>query len=137
MLNVISVDVEDYFHVEALASSISRPSWESLESRVERNVGRILELFGKYGTRGTFFILGWVAERFPSLVRRIADARHDIGSHGFAHQRIHRQTPEEFRSDVRRAQQSLMDEVQRPVIAYRAPSFSIVQNTKWALDILA
>src|SRR3974377_463528 len=109
MLNVISVDVEDYFHVEAFASRISVSSWDSFDQRVERNVARILELFEKHDTRGTSFGMGWVAKRYPRLVRQIGEAGHELGCHGFAHQRLHRLKPEEFRADLREARQCLMD----------------------------
>src|SRR6185295_3926419 len=100
-MNVLTVDVEDYFHVEAFASDLPRAHWDYLPSRVEHNVIRILELFAEHGTKATFFVLGWVAERFPSLTRRIADAGHEIGCHGFSHQRLHVLTPIQFRSDLR------------------------------------
>ena len=135
--NVLSVDVEDYFHVSAFASYVAPEHWDSFPSRVERNVQRILELLSRHDTRGTFFILGWVAQRFPKIAREIAAAGHEIGSHGLLHRRIHLQTPEEFRSDIRIARDMLMEQVQKPVVCYRAPSFSIVKNTLWALDILA
>jgi polysaccharide deacetylase family protein (PEP-CTERM system associated) len=137
VLNAISVDVEDYFQVEAFASHISPKEWDSYTPRVERNVVRVLELFDRHSTRGTFFILGWVAERNRGLVRRIAEAGHEIGCHGFAHQNIGRQTPDEFRMDVRRARASLMDAARSEISCYRAPSFSIFRKTLWALDILA
>jgi polysaccharide deacetylase family protein (PEP-CTERM system associated) len=137
MNNVISVDVEDYFQVEAFASQVSYERWDAFEPRVERNVHRILELFARYGTSGTFFILGWVAERFPNLVREIAAAGHEIGSHGYAHRRLLKQQPEEFRADLRAASARLSDECQQAVRCYRAPSFSIVKKTFWAFDILA
>ncbi len=137
MINVLSVDVEDYFHVEAFASTIQRSSWDTFESRVDRNIPRILDLFQKHGVKGTFFVLGWVAERFPDLVRQIAQAGHEIGCHGFAHQRLQRQGPEEFRKDIRAARMRLMDGAQQPVISFRAPSFSIVGSTTWAFEILA
>jgi polysaccharide deacetylase family protein (PEP-CTERM system associated) len=137
MINVLSVDVEDYFHVQAFAAHIPCASWDSFTPRVEQNIHRVLELFDEHHVRGTFFVLGWVAERFPILVRRIAQAGHEIGCHGFAHQRLHDQTPQQFREDVRTARGRITNEAQRPVIAYRAPSFSIVQDTLWAFDILA
>jgi len=137
MLNAISVDVEEYFHVEAFADSIDPKSWGDYESRVERSVDRILQLFQRYETRSTFFILGWIAERRPELVRRIADAGHEIGCHGFSHQRIHRQTPDLFRQDIRRARTVLAELARRPVSCYRAPSFSVTESTRWALDALA
>jgi polysaccharide deacetylase family protein (PEP-CTERM system associated) len=137
MLNALSIDVEDYFHVEAFASRISRDDWRSFESRVEKNVNIILDLLEKYQSKATFYILGWVAELFPPLIRKIADAGHEIGCHGYAHQHIRRQTPDQFRQDIRRARQCLMDQVQRTVYCYRAPSFSITAATLWALDVLA
>jgi polysaccharide deacetylase family protein (PEP-CTERM system associated) len=137
MINVLSVDVEDYFHVQAFAEQIPSASWDSFPPRVERNVHRILEIFDEYRARGTFFVLGWVAGRFPGLVREIVQAGHEIGCHGYAHQQLQRQTPQQFREDVRIARRQLMDEAQKPVVAYRAPSFSIVQDTIWAFDVLA
>jgi polysaccharide deacetylase family protein (PEP-CTERM system associated) len=137
MHNVLSVDIEDYFHVEAFASKIPIHSWECFVPRLEENVDRILELFDKHKTKGTFFVLGWVAERHPGLARRISEAGHEIGCHSFAHQRLHRLTPEEFRADVRRARKLLMDDINRPVTVYRAPTFSVVRQTSWAFDILA
>jgi polysaccharide deacetylase family protein (PEP-CTERM system associated) len=137
MLNAISVDVEEYFHVEAFAGKIDPKSWGDFESRVERSVERILGLFQKNETRGTFFILGWIAERQPGLVRKIAWAGHEIGCHGFGHQRIHRQTPDQFRQDIRQARNLLAELTGQPVRCYRAPSFSVTKTTLWALDILA
>jgi polysaccharide deacetylase family protein (PEP-CTERM system associated) len=136
MLNVLSVDVEDYFHVEAFASRIRYEQWDSYERRVEYNVNRILEMFDRYQVKGTFFILGWVAERFPHLSRQIAGAGHEIGCHGYAHRRLQTLTPAQFRDDLRRATGLLTDQVQRAVCSYRAPSFSIVKTTLWALDVL-
>jgi polysaccharide deacetylase family protein (PEP-CTERM system associated) len=136
-MNALSVDVEDYFHVEAFAAQISPDNWSAFPSRVEKNVHLILEIFDKYETKATFFILGWVAESFPDLVRKIANAGHEIACHGYAHQHIRRQTPETFRQDVHRARQFLQDQVQKPVYCYRAPSFSITGATLWALDVLA
>ena len=136
MLNVLSVDVEDYFHVEAFAAKIRYEQWNSYEHRVEQNVARILELFDKYGARGTFFILGWVAEKFPHLSRQIANAGHEVGCHGYAHRRLQTLTPAQFRDDLRRATTLLTDQVQRPIHCYRAPSFSVVRSTMWAFDVL-
>lgn len=137
MLNVLSVDVEDYYHVEAFASRIPVHSWDSFAPRVEQNVQRMLGILRRHRTTGTFFVLGWVAERFPAVVRDILNAGHEIGCHGYSHRRLHRLTPEEFRADLRRARRSLADAGAREVIAYRAPSFSIVQQTAWAFDVLA
>ena len=136
MLNALSIDVEDYFHVEAFATRVSPGDWITFIPRVEKNVSLILEILAKNETRATFFVLGWIAELFPKLVRQIAEAGHEIGCHGYAHQLIQRQSPEAFRKDVRMARQLLMDQVQKPVHCYRAPSFSITKATLWALDIL-
>jgi polysaccharide deacetylase family protein (PEP-CTERM system associated) len=136
-LNAMTVDVEDYFHVEAFASSVSQQDWPKYEFRVENNVDRILELFSRYQVKATFFILGWVAEKAPGLVGRIAEAGHEAGCHGYAHQHIRRQSPAEFREDVRRARRILKDQTGQPIQCYRAPSFSITNETLWALDILA
>jgi polysaccharide deacetylase family protein (PEP-CTERM system associated) len=137
MLNALTVDVEDYFHVEAFATRISPEDWHTFAPRVEQNIELILQMFSKQKSRATFFVLGWVAERFPALVRKIADAGHEIGCHGYAHQHIRRQTPEQFRQDIRKALQCLTNNVQKPICCYRAPSFSITKTTLWALDILS
>jgi len=136
-LNAMSIDVEDYFHVEAFAAQISPQDWHRFQARVVQNVHLILDLLAKYQARATFFILGWVAELFPELVRKIDNDGHEIGCHGRAHQHIRRQTPRQFRQDVRAARRCLMDQIQKPVCCYRAPSFSITKSTLWALDILA
>jgi polysaccharide deacetylase family protein (PEP-CTERM system associated) len=135
--NVLTVDVEDYFQVEAFVSQIRYEEWDSFTPRVERNVKRILDLFAKHGATATFFVLGWVARKFPHLVREIAKAGHEIGSHGYRHRRLHILTPEEFRRDVRDSNAVLTDQIQQPIQCYRAPSFSIVRSTMWAFDILA
>jgi polysaccharide deacetylase family protein (PEP-CTERM system associated) len=135
-LNAFTVDVEDYFHVAALASAVSRESWSARESRVERNTERLLDLLAEKDVRGTFFVLGWVAERSPQLVRRIAAAGHEIACHGFSHQLIYRQSQEEFREETARAKTLLEDAIGQAVLGYRAASFSIVRETLWALDVL-
>jgi polysaccharide deacetylase family protein (PEP-CTERM system associated) len=135
-LNALSVDVEEYFQVSAFTSRISPTDWDTLSPRVEGNVHRILELFGKHNVHATFFILGWIARKYPHLVREIAVAGHEIGSHGFSHQRIQFQTPDEFRTDIRESREALLDQAQKSIACYRAPSFSIVGKTLWALDIL-
>jgi polysaccharide deacetylase family protein (PEP-CTERM system associated) len=137
MLNALTIDVEDYFQVEAFSSLIRYEDWDSYTPRVEQNINRILDILGAYDTKATFFVLGWIAQKFPDLVTRIAAGGHEVGCHGFAHQRIHTQTPERFRLDVRQARQRLMDQVQTSVSCYRAPSFSIVRETMWAMDVLA
>ena len=137
VVNAMTVDVEDYFHVRAFHNVLARDSWESLPTRVERNTGRMLDLFADKGAKGTFFVLGWVAERYPQIVRRIASAGHEIASHGYGHQNIDTQSRDEFRADVRRAKQLLEDISGRPVRGYRAPTFSIGPKTWWAYDVLA
>ncbi len=135
--NAFSVDVEDYFQVAALAPAVSRDSWPKRESRVERNTERILALLEERGIHGTFFVLGWIAERHPMLVRRIATAGHEIASHGYSHQLIYTQTPAEFRAETVRSKHLLEDLSGTPVLGYRAASFSITRHSLWALDVLA
>jgi polysaccharide deacetylase family protein (PEP-CTERM system associated) len=137
MLNALTIDVEDYFQVEAFRSHVRYEEWDAYPSRVERNVDRILPLLDETGTKATFFVLGWVAQRFPALVPKIAAAGHEVACHGYAHQRVHSQTPKQFRLDVRRAREQLRDQAQQLVNCYRAPSFSIVRQTMWAIDVLA
>lgn len=134
--NALTIDVEDYFQVEAFASTIARSDWETLPWRVERNTERMLDILGETQARATFFVLGWVAKRHPRLARRIVGEGHELASHGFDHLRADRQTPEEFRSDVRRSKQLLEDVGGAPVRGYRAPTFSIGGGSKWAHPIL-
>jgi polysaccharide deacetylase family protein (PEP-CTERM system associated) len=135
--NAMSVDVEDYFQVSALAPHIARSDWERMPCRVERNVERILELFAAAAARATFFTLGWIAERYPQLVRRIAAGGHEIASHGYAHRRASEQTEAEFDRDIRGAKAILEDIAGCEVKGYRAPSFSIGAATPWAFDCIA
>ena len=135
-LNAFTVDVEDYFHVAALASSVPRESWPARESRVESNTERLLALLAERGVSGTFFVLGWVAEHHPALVRRIAECGHEVACHGYSHQLIYEQTPAMFREETARAKQLLEDATGRPVHGYRAASFSVIRDTLWALDTL-
>ena len=135
--NAMTIDVEDYFQVEALASTIDRRDWESFPRRVERNTERLLHILAENGVEATFFVLGWVAERHPGLVRRIVSTGHELASHGFGHLRADRQSPAEFRSDARRSKQILEDLGGVPVRGYRAPTFSIGDASKWAHAILA
>jgi polysaccharide deacetylase family protein (PEP-CTERM system associated) len=137
MVNAFSVDVEDYFQVEAFKSSVDRASWNDRPARVVPNTERILRLLEKAETRATFFILGWVAERFPSLVRRIHAGGHEIASHGFAHEAAHTQTPQQFRTDVRVAKQILEDGTGAQIRGFRAPTFSITARNWWAYEVLA
>ena len=136
LMNALTVDVEDYFQVSALAPHIDRASWDSLPCRVERNVQRLLELFEQRGARATFFTLGWIAERYPRLVRDIVAGGHELASHGYGHLRASEQGQEAFRADVTRAKALLEDIGGRAVAGYRAPSFSIDASNPWAFDIL-
>jgi len=129
----MSIDVEDWFQVENLKSAIRRDSWDSQVLRVEQNTDRMLELLDTHDAKSTFFVLGWVAERCPQLVRRIAEAGHEVASHGYGHELIYDLTPAAFREDVLRANGLLEDITGAKVRGYRAPSFSI---TDWAVDIL-
>jgi polysaccharide deacetylase family protein (PEP-CTERM system associated) len=135
-VNALTVDVEDYFHVTAFEGRVRRADWDYYPSRVAANTRRILDLLDAGAVRATFFVLGWVAERQPALVRAIAAAGHEIGCHSYWHRLIYQQTPEEFRADLRRARDVLQDALGRPVTAYRAPSFSITRQSQWALDVL-
>jgi polysaccharide deacetylase family protein (PEP-CTERM system associated) len=131
-----SADIEDYFQVEALRRQCPRERWDTFAERTTGNTARLLDLLAQTATRGTFFVLGWVADRRPELVRRIAAAGHEIASHGYGHQLVYNLTPEEFRADVRRARQLLQDLSGQEVLGYRAPSYTIVARTRWALPIL-
>jgi len=135
--NALSIDVEDYFQVSAFAPYIARADWESRECRVERNVDRILALLDAHGTHATFFTLGWIAERYPALVRRIAGQGHEVASHGYGHQRASDLSRVDFDTDIRRAKSLLEDLIGSAVLGYRAPSFSIGANNLWAFDSLA
>jgi polysaccharide deacetylase family protein (PEP-CTERM system associated) len=137
VVNAMTVDVEDYFHVSAFDGCVSRDRWEGLERRVCRSTDRLLEIFEDAGVSATFFVLGWVAERHPSLVRTIAQAGHEIASHGYEHRLVYDMTPEAFREDVRRAKALLEAVSGTPVLGYRAPSYSITRDSLWALDALA
>lgn len=135
--NAFTVDVEDYFQVQAFASVVDRSRWDGFAPRVEANTQYILRVLQARGIRGTFFVLGWVAERFPDLVRAIARAGHEVASHGMSHSLIYEQTPATFREETRRAKGLLEDLAQRPVLGYRAATYSITARSLWALDILA
>ncbi len=131
-----TVDVEEYFHVSAMEPHIPVSDWDAKESRLRPAMDRIFGLLRDHDARGTFFVLGWVAERHPELVREILAAGHEVASHGMMHRRVTTLTADEFRDDVRRARAVLEDLSGLPVIGYRAPSFSIVANRLWALDVL-
>jgi polysaccharide deacetylase family protein (PEP-CTERM system associated) len=136
VINAMSIDVEDYFHVSVFDGIVPRHQWERMESRVLANTTRLLDIFDEFAVRSTFFVLGWVAERHPELVRIIANRGHEVASHGYAHRLIYDQTPAAFRHDVRRAKQLLEDASGRQVAGYRAPSYSITPRSLWALDVL-
>lgn len=136
VVNAMTVDVEDYFHVSAFDGVVPRHQWDRLESRVCANTERLLAIFDEHRVRATFFILGWVGERFPHLVRQIASLGHEIASHGYAHRLVYDQTPAAFREDVRRAKALLEATTGGPVLGFRAPSYSITPRSLWALDIL-
>ena len=146
-INALTIDVEDYFQVQAFSAVSKYETWDNYEVRVEKNTNNILEILDgipshdpAHGSaihcRATFFVLGWVAERYPHIVRAIKDAGHEIASHGYAHQVIYNQTRDEFRKDIRRAKAVLQDITGEEIIGYRAPSYSITPKTLWALEIL-
>ena len=134
--NALTIDVEDYFQVAALAEAVRRDDWNTMEYRVEANTDRLLDLFDQHQVKATFFTLGWVAERSPALVRRIRTAGHEIASHGFSHQLIYKQTRAEFREETHRSKSVLEEIIGEPVHGYRAASYSITSQSRWALDIL-
>jgi len=133
----MSVDVEDYFHVEAFSGIVDRSQWDSYSCRVQENTRFILDLLSEFDVRGTFFVLGWVAERFPGLVREIAARGHELACHSYWHRLIYQLTPEEFREDTLRAKDIIEQASGTAIFGYRAPSYSITRRSLWALDILA
>jgi len=137
MRNGLSVDVEEWFQVGAFERVIAKADWDGLDSRVAYNTDMVLDLFGETGVKATFFTLGWVAERNPALIRRIADEGHEVASHGWDHDRVFTMTPDAFRADLKRARIALEDASGQRVTGYRAPSFSIDQRTPWAHQVLA
>ncbi|WP_078119630.1 XrtA system polysaccharide deacetylase [Thiosocius teredinicola] len=134
--NAMTVDVEDYFQVSAFERYIDRSDWERQECRVERNVDRILGLFSDRDVKATFFTLGWVAERYPALIRRMVEQGHEVASHGMSHVRVTQQNRDEFKQDVVRTKALLEDVSGQEVIGYRAASYSIGASNLWALDVL-
>ncbi|MDY0747235.1 DUF3473 domain-containing protein [Paucibacter sp. R3-3] len=134
--NAMTIDVEDYFQVSAFAPYIARGDWDSRECRVERNMERILALLAERQVKATFFTLGWIAERYPHLVRAIVEQGHELASHGYGHQRASDLSREAFAEDIGRAKKLLEDLGGRPVLGYRAPSFSIGEGNLWAFDVL-
>jgi len=136
MLNALTVDVEDYFQVSAFASRVARDQWDSMPCRVERNVDRLLALFDAHGAKATFFTLGWIAERYPAVVRNIVAQGHELASHGQAHRRATDQSPADFDQDTNHANEVLQDLSGTRVSGYRAPSFSIGRENLWAFDAI-
>ncbi len=136
ILNAFTVDVEDYFHVQAFADRIHPDSWDHYECRVVANTHKVLRILDEHQVLGTFFILGWVADRFPSLVRDIAKGGHEIGCHCYWHRLIYETTPEQFRTDLRQATEAIGSITGDAVTSFRAPCFSITEESLWALDIL-
>lgn len=136
VVNAMSVDVEDYFQVSAFEQNIRRDDWDRLECRVEHNTQRVLSLFDRCAVKCTFFTLGWVAERYPQLLRDVVAQGHEVASHGYCHVRANQQTPEQFREDVSRTKTILEDITGVEVAGYRAASFSIGRDNLWALDVL-
>lgn len=137
LVNAMTVDVEDYFQVQAFAGVIDPATWDSIPRRVEANMDRILQQFETAGVSATFFTLGWIADRHAGIVRRIVDAGHELASHGYGHARADGQTADQFRDDVRRAKAVLEDLGGVAVTGYRAPTFSIGPRNPWAFDVLA
>lgn len=136
MKNTLTIDVEDYFHVAALGKSIDKKDWDSIEPRVVENMHRLLDLFDEHEVKATHFVLGWVAERFPALIKEIDRRGHEVASHGFSHQLVYKQTPEIFEQETRDSKNLIEDIVGKQVFGYRAASYSITNKSLWALDIL-
>ncbi len=136
-LNAMTVDVEDFFHVSAFESVITPDQWKDYQPRVDKNTRTLLEMFAKHNVKSTFFVLGWVAERYPELIKEIHAQGHEIASHGYAHRRATEQTREQFTADVTRSKEHLEDLLGEALTGYRAPSFSIGYNNEWAFEVLA
>ena len=135
--NVVSVDVEDYFHAEAFSGVTDPARWDGYTSRVEANTRRLLELLASLNVHATFFVLGWVADRFPALVREMADAGHELGCHSYWHRLVYKLEPSEFREDTLRAKNVIEQVSGQPVTTYRAPTYSVIDRSVWAFEILA
>jgi polysaccharide deacetylase family protein (PEP-CTERM system associated) len=135
--NGLSIDVEDYFHAEAIAEHIGRDTWTGMQSRVVQNTHRVLDLLSEHNVSATFFVLGWVAELFPQLVTDICSRGHEVGCHSYWHRLIYELSPEEFREDTRRAKEAIESAAGIKVIGYRAPTFSVTSRSQWALEILS
>jgi polysaccharide deacetylase family protein (PEP-CTERM system associated) len=136
MRNALTLDIEEYFHAEAFAKALRPEEWPGLESRVVDTTERLLDILDYADARGTFFVLGWVAERYPALVKDIGARGHELACHGYGHQMIQRQSRQDFAKDVQRAKTAIEDAGGTPVIGYRAPTFSITRDTLWSLEVL-
>lgn len=136
MLNALTIDVEDYFHVSAFESVVDPLDWPRYESRIEENTRRLLAILSEHNSKATFFVLGWVAEHYLRLVREIQDGGHEVACHGYAHKLVYQHSQELFRQDVRQAKRKLEETVGQEVAGYRAPSYSITEEVLWALQIL-
>ncbi len=134
--SILTVDVEDYFQVSAFENIIEHRQWDNLEHRVEANTQRILDLFANHNATATFFVLGWVAERYPALIKRIVDDGHELASHGYGHQRLTNLTPAQVLEDIKKSKDILEDLAGKEVVGYRAPSFSINKSNLWVYQIL-
>ncbi len=136
IINAFTVDVEDYFQVSAFANRIAPSDWPKYESRVVQNTTILLNVLAEHGVRGTFFVLGWIADHFPELVREIDRRGHEIGTHSYWHRLVYQQAPDEFRADLKRSIAALQSVTNQEIVCYRAPSFSITERSRWALKIL-
>ncbi len=134
--NAMTVDVEDYFHVSAFADVFNPDDWDKCECRVERNTHSILDMFDGHAVKATFFVLGWVAERYPALVREIDTRGHEVACHGYSHQLVYNQSPSVFKQETARAKSILENQIQKSVFGYRAASYSITRSSMWAVDVL-
>lgn len=137
VFNAMTVDVEDFFHVSAFESVISPSQWKDYQPRVDTNTRRLLDLFAKKEVKSTFFVLGWVAERYPDLIKEIHSQGHEVASHGYAHKRVILLSRDEFLQDIKRSKNHLEDLLGEQIIGYRAPSFSIGYSNEWAFEVLA
>jgi polysaccharide deactylase family protein, PEP-CTERM locus subfamily len=137
IINFLTIDVEDYFMVSAFSDVIRLHQWGNFETRIENNTMRVLNLIDKYSVKGTFFILGWVAERYPGIVKEIDRRGHEVACHSYCHRLVYDMTSEEFREDTRKAKAIIEDIIGKKISGYRAPSYSITENSIWALKILA
>lgn len=136
IVNALTIDVEEYFHPNAMDAAVLPEQWDALPHRVEQNTHRVLDLLSEFETRGTFFVLGWVAERWPHLVKEIARRGHEVASHGYAHRLVYKLGPAGFRADVVRGKRILEDCLGAAVDGFRAASWSIITSTPWAFDVL-